>query len=248
NRLFYKTVNQKKAIYYATGFIGTPIHELSHALFCLIFFHKIEEMKLFQIDDENGVLGYVRHSYNKKNPYQLMGNYFIGVAPIICGALIVFLATRFLLPAAYTDIEACLNDMMLLQNKGLSWDWISYSFATLSETLKVFFINITMGWRWWLFTIIVLCIALHMNLSGADIKSAVTGIPFVIIIITVTNILLGFCFFSVYNKFILFMSTAGNYLIGALFISLIFSMSYVTLGGIGKLGINIIKRIKVLKK
>ena len=42
-----------------------------------------EEIRLFQPDLETGVLGYVNHSYNKRNMYKVLGNYFIGVAPIV---------------------------------------------------------------------------------------------------------------------------------------------------------------------
>ena len=45
------------------GWLGTIIHELGHALFCIIFRHKITEMKLFDPDPETGTLGYVQHTY-----------------------------------------------------------------------------------------------------------------------------------------------------------------------------------------
>ena len=40
---------------------GVAVHELGHALFCIIFRHKIEDMKLFS-PEEDGTLGYVSHT------------------------------------------------------------------------------------------------------------------------------------------------------------------------------------------
>ena len=49
NKTFYSNIGHRSnALCIATGFIGTPIHELSHALFCVIFRHKINEIKLNQ--------------------------------------------------------------------------------------------------------------------------------------------------------------------------------------------------------
>lgn len=231
NRLFYIIVKQKKAICYATGFIGTPIHELSHALFCLIFFHKIEEIKLFQIDENTGVLGYVNHSYNKKNIYQLIGNYFIGIAPIICGTLIIYIATRFLLPNTYQTVGEFLGDLALLQGRGLSWNWFPYIFVTLGGMIKAIFMEITSGFGWWIYILIVFCIALHMNLSGADIKGSLLGLPFVVAIIVVINLILGFAWSSGYMSFVGFINSVGSYLMGTLLLSLIFSGICIAIGG-----------------
>ena len=39
-----------------TGWLGTPIHELSHAIMCLAFRHRIDEMALFEPDEDAGRL------------------------------------------------------------------------------------------------------------------------------------------------------------------------------------------------
>ena len=58
------------------GWLGTPVHELGHALFALLFGHKITAIKLFSPNPTAGTLGYISHTWNKKNLYQVMGNFF----------------------------------------------------------------------------------------------------------------------------------------------------------------------------
>ena len=103
NSLFVRLVRSNKIII-GTGLIGTPLHELSHAIMCIIFGHRIDEMKLFQFPDEDGTLGYVNHSYNRRNIYHLIGNFFIGVAPILVGSVFIFLLMYFLLPNTFSEV------------------------------------------------------------------------------------------------------------------------------------------------
>ena len=53
---------------YLVAWLGTPLHELGHALFCLIFRHKIEDIKFFKPDKVNGTLGYVYHTLEHEKP------------------------------------------------------------------------------------------------------------------------------------------------------------------------------------
>jgi len=45
NKAFFKLVGYKlgRITCIATGFIGVPIHEIGHALFCVIFRHKLSQ-------------------------------------------------------------------------------------------------------------------------------------------------------------------------------------------------------------
>lgn len=76
---------------------GVMIHEIGHAIFCLIFRHKIVEMKLFS-PEEDGTLGYVNHSYNPNSFYQRIGNFFIGTGPIWFGVAVLWFISWLLLP------------------------------------------------------------------------------------------------------------------------------------------------------
>ncbi len=59
--IYYKSLGPKAELY-ITGFVGVPIHEIGHLIFCVIFRHRIDGVKLLDIKATNGVLGYVNHT------------------------------------------------------------------------------------------------------------------------------------------------------------------------------------------
>lgn len=106
---------------------GVMIHEIGHAVFCLIFRHNIVEMKLFS-PKEDGTLGYVNHSYNPNSFYQRIGNFFIGTGPIWFGVTVLCLISWLLLP----------NEMQISSFFSLNfWGrWQSYLWLYLALTIS----------------------------------------------------------------------------------------------------------------
>ena len=208
NRLFYANFGGSgRAVCYATGFIGTPVHELSHALMCLVFFHRITEIRLFQISDD-GTLGYVNHSYNPRNVYQRIGNFFIGVAPILCISAILYAAVYLLLPTFASEVA----ELGATGSVGAIW-----------SSVKAFFVGVT-SWQWWVFVIIGMLLALHMNLSGADIKGAWSGLIVLLVVVAIVDVVLGLVVVSALDNFTAFMLTAAGYMICFFIVALIISL------------------------
>lgn len=194
NRWFYSNFGSKSSfVCYVTGFIGTPVHELSHALFCLIFGHKITEIKLFQINSDDGTLGYVNHSYNPKNAYQRTGNFFIGVAPIIVISALLFLFAYLVMPTTLSTIT------MLV--KGISFSNGAGNFFNSIYLILDAFFSAATTWQWWIFVIIGMFFALHMTLSKADIKGALSGLLIILAVFLVVDIILGLIGSSVLSSF-----------------------------------------------
>ena len=106
---------------------GVMVHEIGHALFCVIFRHKIVEMKLFS-PEEDGTLGYVNHSYNPNSFYQRIGNFFIGTGPIWFGVAVLCLISWLLLPD-----EMQISDFFSLNFWGR---WQSYIWLYLALTIS----------------------------------------------------------------------------------------------------------------
>ena len=227
NRGFYGLFNNSPVVIYATGFIGTPIHEISHALMCLIFAHTIDEIKFFQIDDQNGVLGYVRHSYNPKNIYAVIGNYFIGVAPIVMGCGLLCLSMHLLLPSVFVAVGEI----------GSTVNSDAFSFALLGRKvgdLATLFFSGVVSWRFWVFLLLNLCIALHMNMSGADIKGTLGALPFLLLIFLILNFALGF-WKTGYGAFTGFMNGVGVWIGVILVLAIVFALFYLIVGLLIKL-------------
>jgi len=200
-----------------TAVIGVPIHELSHAIFCLIFRHDIKEMVLLQKRDENGVLGYVSHSYNTNSIYQQAGNFFIGIAPIFGGIATIITLMHFIIPETYDNfITISMNNLSTTEINGINLDGI---FASYVDLIKIIFSFKNFGNPFFiLFLFLSICISAHISLSSADIKGASKGLFAIFLIILVLNIL-GFSKFDLAESILKY----NLILIGFLIVALIFS-------------------------
>lgn len=184
NRNFQKSLGRNAIM--VTGLIGTPIHELSHALTALIFGHKITDIKLFQRPDRDGVMGYVNHAYNAKNIYHQVGNFFIGIAPIFGGLLVIMALMGLLLPQVLESLMAVMTQGMVVET--LSMASFAGVFTAYWELLKLIF-----AWdnfhnlSFYLFLFLATCISAHISLSPADIKGAFKGLIFIFVILLILN-------------------------------------------------------------
>lgn len=171
-----------------TGVIGTPIHECSHALLCIIFRHRITAIKLFQRPDQNGVLGYVNHSFSKRNIYQRIGNFFIGVAPIFGGILVIVILMYLLIPQAFANYMSILSGSLGMQSlSDLNLAVIANTYWGLIKTIFTFenFQSI----RFYIFLFLTTCISSHMSLSFADIKGSFDGLIFIFLLLLFFNVI-----------------------------------------------------------
>jgi len=200
-----------------TATIGVPIHEISHAIVCLIFGHKITKMVLLQKRDENGVLGYVSHAYNPSSVYQQTGNFFIGIAPIFGGISAMIFLMHAIIPKTY--IEFITISMKNLHVTEINYATLNGILTSYMDLIKIIFsINNFANPYFILFLFLAICISSHISLSSADIKGASKGFILIFIIILVLNVF-GF------SKFIMAQSILkyNIVLIGFLVVSLIFS-------------------------
>lgn len=210
SRLFATVIGRKN--YNLLGIIGTPIHELGHAFFCVIFFHKIKSIELYTPNNKHH-LGKVEHRYNPKNIYHQIGNYFIGIGPILLGTLILSLFLYFTHKDIYLDyLNTITKDSLNLINIFKSL------FVLVRELLFNFNISTLV------FFILGICISMHMSLSSADIKSSLIGLFYIFILMISINTILYFININLLNNFTNIIISLGSSLLCILSISLIFCL------------------------
>lgn len=206
NSRFYANFGSRaRAVCYATGFIGTPIHEFSHALMCLIFRHRIIEIKLFTPDSEDGTLGYVLHTYNRRSFYQRVGNLFIGVAPILVGALLLAGILYLLLPDLVVQAASEIGAVDFASDIGASFGHIFSAFGSMFSYAAT--------WQWWVFVLIGSLIALHMTLSRADVRGALSGLVLYFALFLVADLVLALIGGSVLSAFTRGVIVCGTFLL-----------------------------------
>lgn len=211
----------------ATGFIGTPIHEFGHLLFAVIFNHKIDDVKLFPSKSDNGIFGYVQHSYNPSNFYHLIGNFFIGIGPMFSGTLALILLMKLLLPESFLAFKTSINTIM---DGNLNGNYISKFIMAVLSSLKslISFKNFT-DIKFYIYLILGMGIAGHMSLSWSDIRNSFIGFLFISLLFFAINIFFVAIGRNV-NTLILKFTNLNFYLSVFFSISVLFALLYLLFG------------------
>jgi hypothetical protein len=174
---------------YLVSWLGTPIHELSHAIFCIIFLHRIVEIKFFSPDPVTGTLGYVHHKWNKYNPWQMLGNFFIGIGPVIFGCAALFALFYFLIPGssrAWDDITTRVAEIDGANSIG---DYLAVLQGSALVMVRLIFTASNLAsWQFWVFLYLAICVASNIRLSWADLKIALSGLGCVVLPFLLINL------------------------------------------------------------
>ena len=236
NRCFYDACgNTAFGIVRLTGYIGTPIHEFSHALMCLLFGHRIKKISLFGDSRRSRTLGYVEHTYYRKNIYHQLGNFFIGISPILAGGAVILLLVRLLTPDVYFSMRAETGNIRAAfsvgMNEGALWAVMRGIGAMF---VSLFSLDSFMDWRWWICMVLVFSIAIHMEISRSDIVSGFRGLGVIAALLVVADIILGLLFPATLSAVTAACVTAGMFiallmLIPAMFSFIIGAVSLLTI-------------------
>lgn len=151
-----------------TGWIGVPIHEMSHYLACRIFGHRVEGISLFSPDPRTGTLGYVNHTWDEASRWQSSGNFFIGIAPVFGGMAAIMLLMALVLPDArllWSGNQA-LTEMIL--DPGWPTICIFFRHYALELPTALLSAETLLSIRVWLALYLIMCIGLHMSPSRED--------------------------------------------------------------------------------
>jgi len=215
----YKTLGQKVYLY-VFGWLGTSVHELGHTIFAIVFAHKISEIKLFTPGSGKS-LGHVKHSYTKGNPYQTVGNFFIGIGPILLGTLLLWLATWLLFNLNVINIAAKYDiyiNHQLFTSFSLVKELAAGIYSGIIDIYQVIIAD--HGDYWWkvvLFAYLFYSIGSSVTLSSSDIKGAFRGFIYFVVLLLIFNIATNWR-----GDFaIRFFEKAGNQLSGFYFLILL---------------------------
>lgn len=175
---------------YGFSWLGCSVHELSHAFFALIFGHKINQMALFEPNNDGESLGHVSHSYNKRSFYQKTGNFFIGTGPLLAGGIVMFIIIILLFNFNITRLSSfritshVFTDILLLKHITTGvWSGLLFCFNMIFTGI---------GSAWWKSVIIIYVLystGSSMTLSKSDVGSAFLGFFWVIVIFLLFNLM-----------------------------------------------------------
>jgi hypothetical protein len=164
-----------------TGWLGVPVHEASHAAACVLFGHRLRRVRLFAPDRRTGRLGGVEHGYDPRNPWQQLGRFFIGVAPLVGGAGALWLLTWWLGPAGV--------DLAPLAAPGEPGALVVAAGRRALAVLASLTDPEVLGrGTTWLYLYLCLCIGTHISPSRPDLAGGWPGFVLLCVLVLLANL------------------------------------------------------------
>ena len=117
------------------------------------------------------------HSYNRRNLYQQIGNFFIAVGPLLFGPALIVLLAWMLIPEIIPDTAA----VFTVLKSGFFVPMGYKIFVQLVQALG------QGAWPAWLCTGLSLAVAAHMELSRWDLKGIGPGIVAGLVLLLLLN-------------------------------------------------------------
>ncbi len=166
---------------YLVAWLGTPVHELGHVIFCLVFFHRIVEVGFFKPDPQTGTLGYVYHRWDRRNPWHILGNFFIGIGPVILGCAVLLALFYFLVPGSSRAWDTVLAGMSAAGGGGVGGYLAAFGDSSLAMVKLIFAVPNLATWQFWVFLYLSICVAANIRLSLADARGSLSGLGCVVL-------------------------------------------------------------------
>ena len=101
-----------KPILFFLHIILTPLREFAHLAACIISFHRVSDFCLLNPYDPEGEIGFVEHSYNRKNPVAVFGNYLFAVLPAVLGLFLSAVVVSVCFRGAFGELSRAVSALV----------------------------------------------------------------------------------------------------------------------------------------
>lgn len=197
---------------------GVIVHECGHLLFCLLFGHRLLEVSLFH-PAPDGTRGRVRHAWNRRNPWQEAGNFFIATGPVWLAAGVILLLFRALAGPGYS----------FAAETGRT----GFAAALHAAAGAVFAPGFHRDPRFYLYAWLIFSVGAHATLSPSDLRGAARGGFALLALLVLLNLVLqrpGAAGLVPETAAALCLPATGS-LLTALLVNIVFTMPLLCLAG-----------------
>lgn len=159
------------------GWLGTLVHESGHAVAALLFGYPISKFRVLPNGPYARQQGYIDIPQNESSPIKQIGFFFIGIAPILFGALLIYAAMLILFDQELRSFLANLRAATAVGTPARGFNLLIEQTLTYSLGLLAFVFQPAhwLDWRFYLLLYIAFCIGSSIHLSPEDIRYSANG-------------------------------------------------------------------------